>query len=568
MKLANVKDLLKEVLAAFVCENRYYKSVGMALSFIFNVLSTLFYLTSLELLRNIIKIGDATNRPSLIYRYIAHAAVGILFRCLCKMFFGYFSEKSIRDLMVRFLKDAMSVEYKDIVRSDSGEIITNIHAKLVVYKSLFEMLAFKLVSIMMFIVFSFIKIRSSNQPLLYFLTLIYPVAYLLISIIKLKPILKFHTSYLNEKVGNSSILYDKIQNFELIKAYGIEEKQSGELYVKTSKQRKDYFRMKLEGEKRNLLVESFSELPFVAAILLVSLAFSTEAVNLSVIFMVFKSLNALLKQASDLISSLAISLNGIEEIFDVPVETKTRKTLVFSNCICFKSINIYQDKTLILENINLKIQKNDKIAVVGRNGTGKSTFLKTLLRFSSYDGEITIDGQSINSISNSSLFDLIAYVSQDDYISDATILDNVRMGSKHSRIDEITCMATLLGIHSEIVSLKNGYNTHSGFNGSNLSAGQKKKICILRAFVKNSPILVLDEATSTVDKKYEDYFIKHVLKEITNKTILMIIHQKELVKYFEKVAFLKDGKVEEYGRFDEIYRKSKAFREFMNEKCQ
>lgn len=571
MSLMDAKDLAKDVFVSFFCGNgcrKYWKSAGISLSIVFNVLSTIFCLTSLELLRSAVKVSEIEDKSPPICHYIAHTAMSILFRCLCRSTFGYFSEEVARDLTVRFLRDAMNAEYKDIVGSDSGEIIADIQTKLVVYRHLFEMLALKSVSIMAFVVFSVVKIRNSGHPLLYFFTLVYPCAYLLIGAARLRPILRHHTSYLNEKAANSSILYDKMQNFELIKAYGIEEKQSSEFYRKAGRQQSEYFKMKVEGEKSIFLVESFSELPSIAIVLTTSLALPARAVSLSTIFIIFKNLNTLLRQTSDLISGLAISLNGIGVLPAAPARRSVAKKLVFNDSIRFESISAYQGDVPILRNVTLRVQKGDKIAIVGRNGTGKSTLIKTLLRFSRYEGRITIDGQDISDIPGSSLFDLIGYVSQSDYISDATILDNIRMGSKDATADDIAGTAALLGIHSEIMSLRKGYDTSAGFNGSSLSAGQRKKISILRAFVKRSPILVLDEATATVDKNYEDYFVRSALREIKSRTVLMIIHQKELIKYFEKVIFLKDGTVEEYGKFDDVYRKSKAFREFMTEKCQ
>lgn len=571
MKTSHIVELVRDSITAFTFNDHKIslrKCIATFLAFLFNIISTVFHISSLELLKNIIKTFYLGNNESFIYKYILYTIIYLLFRCFYKMIYSYFTERSIRNLMVKGLKNTMKMPYKDFIKSDSGKLVANIQTRLVIYKSVYEILFYRLPSILIFIIFSFSKIYNNNSNILYMILIFYPIIYFYISFNRLSPILKYHTSYLNEKINNSSILYDKIQNFELIKSYGIEDKQCDEFYSCTDNQRKQYFNMKLESEKRNILTEYFSEFPFIAIILLCLTFLPYETLNISVVFMILKALNTLLKQTSELISSLAISLNSLDELIETPVDTLEKTDLVFNHCITFEYINIFQDNKKILRDINLNIPKNSKIAIIGKNGTGKSTFIKTLLRFTVYEGNILIDGKNINKVDNESLFNIISYVSQDDYISDTSIINNVRMGNKNITIDEIVQMAKFLGIHSEIMKMKNGYFTIAGFNGCNLSAGQRKKISILRAFIKNSPILILDEATSTVDKKYEDFFIKNVLNEIKNKTIMMIIHQKELIKYFEKVIYLENGKVAEYGDYEKISNKSKGFREYIKGKSK
>jgi len=564
----NTGRLLKDVFRTFMYENKSFintKSVGIAISFVLNVLSTLHSFSALELIRCLTNLRVDSTRDVAASKYIRHALLGILYKCTHKALFSYFCESTVGSLSVRLLREAMEMEHKDIVRSDAGEIITNIQNKISIYKSLFDVLTFRLASILLFVGLSFMKIVNTKMPILYCITLLYPIVYLTVGVVRLRGVFRFHKLYLDQKIANSSVLYDKIQNFELIKSHGIESRQCDEFYNTIDTQRKAFFQMKLEGEKRNLILEGLSEMPFLVIILIAAFTESGSATGLTIAFMIFRSLNGLLRETSELISSLGILLNSANGILDLSVRKRANLTAEFKSSIRYRSVNVYHGTNKILSGVNLKIGKNDRIAVVGKNGTGKSTFVKTLLRFSVYDGEISIDDYNINDISSASMASLIGYVSQDDYISDTTVEDNIKMGNRDISLDQIVKMAKQLGIHNDIMSLRHGYNTRAGVKGANLSAGQRKKICMFRAFVKCSPILVLDEATSGIDKGYERYIVKDILKKAKNKTVIMIIHQKELVKHFKKVIFLANGKVEDYGEFSKVYRRSEAFRRFMSE---
>lgn len=564
----NTVHLLKDVFTTFIYKKNKLvntKSIAITFSLVLEIISTVLSFSALEVIRNLTMIGSPNSRIASTRDYMYYIFFATLFRSAQKIIFDYTSEKALADLSVKILREAMEMEYKDAVNTDTGEIIINIQTKLMVYKSLFDLFVFKLSSVIFFILLSLIKIINTGMPILYCFTVIYPILYFTTGVKKLRSVLLFHTSYLTEKIENSSVLYDKVQNFELIKSHGIEAKQSDEFYNITDMQRSMYFRMKLEGEKRDLLLSAISVLPFVTIILLAILVGADIIASLAIAFVIFKSLNSRLKETSDLISTVCIFLNSVTGLLIFSSRRKAETNTDFKENIKYNSVNVYHNDKKILENVNLVINRNDRIAVVGRNGTGKSTFIKTLLKFSSHDGNIYIDDTNINDLSNICISNLISYVSQQDYISDTTVLENIRMGNKLISLDEIINVAKKLNIHNDIMELPNGYETRAKAKGSNLSAGQKKKICILRAFIKNSPVMVLDEATSTVDKNYENCFVKNILRGLEERTVIMIIHQKELMKQFEKIIFLENGKVEDYGEFKAVYKRNEAFRKFMKE---
>lgn len=196
--------------------------------------------------------------------------------------------------------------------------------------------------------------------------------------------------------------------------------------------------------------------------------------------------------------------------------------------ISFENITFgYEEgKQKILEDFNLSVEKGTSVAITGKSGRGKSTLAKILLGFYPIEkGNIYIDGKSVSELGLKKVRDLIAYVPQEPYLYDVSILENIRYGKKDATFEEIVAAAKAANAHEFILKQPDGYDTHVGERGSKLSGGEKQRIAIARAILKNAPILLLDEATSALDNESEYLVQEAIGKLMENRTTLMIAHR-------------------------------------------
>jgi len=239
---------------------------------------------------------------------------------------------------------------------------------------------------------------------------------------------------------------------------------------------------------------------------------------------------------------------------------------ISSGNIIFQNVNFsYSDNSAILYNVNININGGSKTGIIGESGSGKSTILNLIPRFFNLtEGKILIDKQEINNVRLSSLRKAISIVSQDTILFDDTIKKNIAYAKKNATDDEIYKASKLAGIDNFVNSLENGYETLVGENGVKLSGGQKQRISVARAFLKNSPIILLDEATSSLDSDSEEK-IKQALNELTkNKTTLIISHKLSTIIACEKIYVINKGKIIGEGTHLELVKNSAYYRNLYN----
>jgi ABC-type transport system involved in Fe-S cluster assembly fused permease/ATPase subunit len=222
--------------------------------------------------------------------------------------------------------------------------------------------------------------------------------------------------------------------------------------------------------------------------------------------------------------------------------------------ICFEHVQFsYQSERSILHNISFTVKAGQKLALVGASGSGKSTIVRLLYRF--YDpqhGRITIDGQDIREISQHSLRQSIGIVPQDTVLFNDTILHNIAYGNTNASEDEIIHAARQAHIHEFISHLPDGYNTLVGERGLKLSGGEKQRIAIARALLKNPAILVFDEATSALDSHAEQAIVKEMQAVSLNKTTLVIAHRLSTITDADLILVLDSGEIREVGNHQQL----------------
>jgi ATP-binding cassette subfamily B protein len=207
----------------------------------------------------------------------------------------------------------------------------------------------------------------------------------------------------------------------------------------------------------------------------------------------------------------------------------------------------------VIRDLTLRIPAGDTVAIVGATGSGKSTLVKLLLRF--YDvqnGMITLDGRDIRELQTADLRRAIGLVSQDVFLFHGTVRENIAYGTFEATLDEIVDAAKIAEAHQFIMELPNGYDTIVGERGQKLSGGQRQRLSIARAVLKNPPVLILDEATSSVDNETEVAIQRSMERIIIGRTTIVIAHRLSTVRNADMIYVMEKGKLSEWGHHDEL----------------
>lgn len=264
----------------------------------------------------------------------------------------------------------------------------------------------------------------------------------------------------------------------------------------------------------------------------------------------------------DTMANVRVVIDEIKNVMELPElergngEEKIRSYDINFENVCFA----YNDKKKVFDNLSFSAKENKLTAIVGYSGGGKSTIAKLIAGYwNIYKGKISVGNVNLKDVSLEKNMELVTYVSQENYLFRKSIIDNMRMANQNASIEEIKDACKKASCHDFIMSLPNGYETIIGESGSNLSGGERQRLTIARALLKDSPIVLLDEATAYSDPDNEAEIQKSIDALVENKTVIMIAHRLSTIIGADKIIVLNNGEIEAEGTHKELLGKSETY---------
>lgn len=350
--------------------------------------------------------------------------------------------------------------------------------------------------------------------------------------------------YRDELGDLNSYFLSSIRGINDIIQYGVGKERLDEINRRTDElETKQKFLLKQEGSNRAVTD---------TAILLCSMVmlfagcifynkgqvdFTQVIIPLIALMSSFGPVVAISNLSNNLFHTIAAGNRVLDLLEEEPAveEVSGKETVEFAD-MKLENVSFAYDDEVILEDFNMEIKKNTIIGIYGKSGCGKSTLLKLLMRFWEVNnGAITIGGKNINEINTSDLRKMQSFVTQDTYLFNDTIANNIGIAKENATMEEIIAAAKKASIHDFIMSLPKGYDSKVGELGGNLSGGEKQRIGIARAFLHDAPMILLDEPTSNLDSLNEGIILKSLMESKENNTIIIVSHRKSTMNIADVV---------------------------------
>lgn len=279
----------------------------------------------------------------------------------------------------------------------------------------------------------------------------------------------------------------------------------------------------------------------------------------------FNEISGIIAEFQNALASAERVFGLIEEKEQISDESSKDLNNVSGNVTLTDVEFSYNKEKPLIEDLNLSATKGQRVAIVGPTGCGKTTIINLLMRFYDIDsGKITVDGEDIRDISRKSLRTSYGMVLQDTWIKSGTVMDNIRFGKADASEEEVILASKAAHAHSFIKRLTDGYNTKIGEGGEELSQGQKQLICIARVMLSLPPMLILDEATSSIDTRTEMRIQKAFAKMMEGRTSFIVAHRLSTIQEADVILVMKDGKIIETGKHEELLKKQGFYYELYN----
>jgi ATP-binding cassette subfamily B protein len=411
-------------------------------------------------------------------------------------------------------------------------------------------------------IFSLIIVAYFSWQVALMLLLIYPIFILLTT--KTSSIWMEYQKKINTNLDIASGRFaETISQIKVVKSF-IQEKRERKFFnskfdqvIKTTKPQSIYWH-KRDAMRRLILNVIFL---FIFVYIFVETAHGAYSIGTMVLLIQYAmliripifSISFIIDQSQRAISNTKDYFEVMDQEPEIEDLSNSKDLIVTDGIIEFNNVDFAYDKEKVLSNLTFKLDFNSKTALVGESGEGKTTITSLLLRlYEPSSGNILIDGQDISKITQKSLREHIGVVFQEPALFSGTIAENIAYARPDASNEEIISAAKSANAHDFISKFEKGYDSQIGEKGLKLSGGQKQRIAIARAFVKNAPILILDEATSSLDSRSEASVQTALSKLMENRTTLIIAHRLSTIENVDKIITLKGGAVNEIGTPTEL----------------
>ena len=282
-------------------------------------------------------------------------------------------------------------------------------------------------------------------------------------------------------------------------------------------------------------------------------------------FIVYSSLDSA-GNYSALLRTVDVSVDKAREILDLqPMDTEGRDLTPKSHDIDVEDIAFSYDKRRVIDGITVHIPERTTTAIVGPSGGGKTTLCHLISRFWDVDrGQVRLGGVDVRDYSMDSLMQNFSFVFQNVYLFQDTVANNIRFGQEEAPMEKVVEAAKKACCHDFIMALPEGYDTVIGEGGASLSGGEKQRLSVARAMMKDAPVIILDEATANVDPENEKELVEAIEALTKEKTILMIAHRLKTVRHADQILVVDKGKIVQRGRHEELMQEEGIYRRFVN----